>query len=212
MPVACHAVDSGPAARTARRVAAAGLAVALASAVATPARAESTWRKEKGEVHGSQVASSEWLPIVIGGAAGVVVGGLAGTAFDTEPALVGPIAGGVLGGLTGGAAGAWLIRSAREQDTRLAGTLTGLGVGAGVAAVLFAKTEPNDRALETVGKWSALVVVPALGALAGYRLAIVFGSTQTKEAPPAPPPVAFVRPNVAPVGTGGLAFGIDGAF
>ncbi len=213
MPVASHVVDSEPVRRRAGgRLAAFGVVVALRSAAASPANAESAWRKERGEVHGSQVASSEWLPISLGAAGGVVVGGLAGTAFDTKPALVGPIVGGVLGAVTGGAAGAWLIRSAREQDTRVAGTITGLGVGAGVVAVLFAKSDPDGRTLETVGKWGALVVVPTLGALVGHRLAIVFGSTKTKEAPPAPPPVAFVRPSVAPIGTSGLAFGLDGAF
>ena len=41
------------------------------------------WRKEGGdEAHGSQVASSEWLPILIGGSAGLIVGGVVGAAFD----------------------------------------------------------------------------------------------------------------------------------
>jgi hypothetical protein len=175
------------------------------------------WRKESGTAHGSQVASSEWLPISIGAAAGLVVGGLAGSFADpSTPATIGPIAGGVIGAFTGGAAGAWLIRGAREQDTRLAGTLTGLGLGAGIGAVLLARTEPEGRALETVGKWSAIVLAPALGALAGHRLAVVWGSTATKEAPVPPPPVAFVRPNVAPVfgpnGSTGFSLGVDGAF
>jgi hypothetical protein len=188
---------------------------AVISVLAVPeAKAESAWRRERGEAHGSQVASSDWLPIVLGGAAGVVVGGLTGAAFDRgQPAVVGPVGGAAIGGLTGGAAGAWLIRSVRDKDTRLAGTLTGLGVGTGVGIVLFTRAEPNGRALETVGKWSALVIAPVVGAVVGHRLAVVFGG---KKDEPAPMPIA-VRPSIAPVvapagNAAGWTFGLDGAF
>lgn len=196
---------------------------------ATPARADDSESakteepKKEGEkeLHGSQVASSQWLPIFLGAGAGVIVGALSGTAFDSgQPAVVGPIVGGVVGGFTGGAAGAWLIRGLREQDTAVAGTLTGLGLGAGIGAILCANVETNGRALETVGKWGSLVVLPLMGAFAGHRLAIVWARPAKKDDKAAAPAAAFVRPSVSPVfgpagvsgGTTGLAFGVDGVF
>jgi hypothetical protein len=180
------------------------------------------WRKEEGGIHGSQVASSEWLPIMIGGAAGVMVGGLVGIAFDDrQPALFGPIVGGVLGGVAGGAGGSWLIRSYRDQDTRLAGTVCGLGVGAGLGVILFAKIDADGRPLETIGKFAALGIGPIVGALVGRHLAKhTMGRVpddSPKAAPPPPPePVSSIRPNVAPIigpnGSTGMTFGLDGVF
>lgn len=208
------------------------VASALASLVlaAGPARADDdasksektdsgdalSWRKEGGEAHGSQVSSSEWLPIMIGAAGGFLVGGLVGAGFDTaEPPVVGPAVGAGIGGFTGGAAGAWFIRSLREKDTRLAGTLTGLGVGAALGAIAFSKMEPDNRALETVGKWGSLVVFPVVGAIVGNRLAIVFSSPAPRDAAP-PAPVATLVPVVAPVfgpqGSTGLRIGFDATF
>lgn len=172
------------------------------------------------ELHGSQVASSQWLPIFLGAGAGVIVGALSGQAFDSaQPAVIGPVVGGVLGGFTGGAAGAWLIRGLREQDTSVAGTLTGLGLGAGIGAILFTNVEPNGRALETVGKWGALVVLPLMGAFAGHRLAVVWARPAKKD-DKAAAPAAFFRPSVTPLfgpagvtnGTTGVTFGVDGVF
>lgn len=188
----------------------------------TDASAEETyeWRKESGGTHGSQVASSEWLPVMIGGAAGVMVGGLTGIAFDDrQPPVVGPIVGGVLGGLSGGAAGSWLIRSFREQDTRLAGTVCGLGVGAGLGVILFAKIDADGRPLETIGKFAALGIGPLVGALVGRHLASHLQgrvpTDTTVTAPPPPPPVSFV-PSIAPIitarGTTGMALSFDGTF
>lgn len=172
------------------------------------------FKKEKGTEHGSQVASSEWLPIMIGGAAGVMIGGLSGVAFDdSQPAVIGPIVGGVLGGASGGAAGAWIIRSVREKDTRTAGLITGLGIGGGIGAVLFTKMEPDGRALETIGKYGALVIAPVIGAVAGHQLASYFQSKPPKAKEPMP--VAFapsVAPVVGPHGASGFTFGLDGAF
>jgi hypothetical protein len=125
---------------------------------------------EPSQRHGSQVASSEWLPITIGGGAGLIIGVIVGQAVDpSQPVVFGPIAGGVFGALTGGGAGAWLIRGARGEDTRLAGAMTGLGLGASLGASIYAHTD------STVGKIAALVLFPAAGALAGHRLAFVLG-------------------------------------
>ena len=178
------------------------------------------WRKEEGGIHGSQVSSSEWLPIMIGGAAGVMVGGLIGIGFDDrQPPLVGPIVGGVLGGVAGGAGGSWLIRAYRDQDTRLAGTICGLGVGAGLGTILFAKIDADGRPLETIGKFAALGIGPLVGAIVGRHLATHqmgrIPDDSPKAAPP-PPPEASIMPTVAPImsahGTTGFAFGVDGVF
>jgi hypothetical protein len=173
------------------------------------------WRKEPGGEHGSQVASSEWLPISIGAAAGVMIGALAGSAADdSKPPVVGPILGGVAGGFAGGAGGAWLIRAQREKDTRLAGTITGLSVGVGVGGLLFAKMDADGRALETIGKWGSLVIAPLVGAVAGRAIASYFYLKPPKEAPAAP---TAIVPSVSPVVTGshgatGMTFGIDAVF
>jgi hypothetical protein len=178
------------------------------------------WRKETGGIHGSQVSSSEWLPIMIGAAGGVVAGGLTGIAFDdAQPAVIGPIVGGVIGGVTGGAAGSWLIRTYRDQDTRLAGTITGLGVGAGLGVIMFAKMDADGRPLEIIGKFAALGIGPLVGALVGRHLAThTMGRIpdDTKaDAPPPPPPVSLI-PSVNPVITRGTAtgmtFGLDATF
>lgn len=188
--------------------------------VTTEASAEETtyeWRKEAGGTHGSQVASSEWLPVMIGGAAGVMIGGLSGIAFDdAQPAVIGPIVGGVLGGVSGGAAGSWLIRSYREQDTRLAGTVCGLGVGGGLGVILFAKIDAEGRPLETIGKFAALGVGPLVGALVGRHLATyMMGRTPDDTKKAAPASVSIV-PSIAPVMTGrvstGMTFGLDATF
>ena len=199
-----------PSKHVAAALACAGLLFATTrSASADPYR----WRAAEGEEHGSQVASSEWLPIFIGAAAGVVVGGLTGTAFDQhQPPVLGALIGGGLGALTGGGAGAWIIRSTRENDTRFAGAVTGLGVGGGIGVVLFTNID------STPGKVAALVLVPVMGAFAGRSLAIHFGtkSSTTSDAPP-PPPTVSLRPSVTPIfgrgmGATGMTIGVDGAF
>lgn len=183
-------------------------------------KAEEPKKEGEKELHGSQVASSQWLPIFLGAGAGVIIGALSGQAFDSaQPAVVGPVVGGVIGGFTGGAGGAWLIRGLREQDTSVAGTLTGLGFGAGIGAILFTNVEANGRALETVGKWGALVVLPLMGAFAGHRLAVVWARPAKKD-DKAAAPAAFFRPSVTPLfgpagvtnGTTGVTFGVDGVF
>lgn len=181
------------------------------------AAGEYDWRKEPGQEHGSQVASSEWLPIMIGSVAGATVGGLGGFAFDDrQPALWGPILGSVLGGVTGGAGGAWIIRSVREKDTRLAGTITGAGVGTALGVVLFAGMEADGRTLENIGKYGALVIGPLLGAVAGRQLAGYMQEKPPREAPaPVAAPVA-IAPSFAPVigprGAHGMTFALAAQF
>lgn len=198
------------------------IAVVLTTFATEASAAEETyeWRKEGGGVHGSQVSSSEWLPVMIGGAAGVMVGGLTGIAFDdAQPAVLGPIIGGVLGGVSGGAAGSWLIRSYREQDTRLAGTITGLGVGAGLGVILFSKVDADGRPMETIGKFAALAIGPVVGALVGRHLATYLMGKVPEDNPkaaPPPPPVSIaptVLPVLSPRGTAtGMTFGLDARF
>lgn len=179
------------------------------------------WRKEPGGEHGSQVASSEWLPITIGAAAGVMVGALGGAAFDdSKPPWAGPLIGGITGGFAGGAGGAWLIRAQREKDTRLAGTITGLSVGVAVGTLIFARLDTDDengktRPLEMVGKFGALVIAPLVGAVAGRSVASYFYLRPPKEAPAAAP--TAIVPSIKPVVTGshgatGMTFGIDAVF
>ncbi len=200
-------------------VLAAVAAFSLASAP-TVAQADGsyTWKAAPGETHGSQVASSEWLPIFIGGAAGFIVGGLGGTAFDDhQPPVLGALVGGGIGGVAGAGAGAWLIRGFREQDTRTAGAVTGLGVGGGIGAVLFAETISSDNKATKAGGIAAVIVLPVMGIFAGRSLAIYLGSKSTNpEGAPKPAPVA-IRPNATPVITGalgatGMTFGFDGSF
>ena len=194
-------------------------AVALASApsVAT-ADGSYTWKAGPGETHGSQVASSEWLPIFIGGAAGFIVGGLGGTAFDDhQPPYLGALVGGGFGGIAGGGGGAWLIRSFREQDTRFAGAVTGFGVGGGIGAVLFAETISSDKGATKAGGIAGLVLLPVMGIFAGRSLAIYFGTKKSPEGAPPPPAPVAIRPTANPVitrgmGTTGMTFGIDGSF
>lgn len=186
----------------------------LLAGSASAAEESYEYKKESGVAHGSQVASSEWLPVIIGGASGVMIGGLAGVAFDDhQPAVVGPIVGGLLGGATGGAAGAWIIRSVRNKDARVPGLITGAGVGAGLGVILFSKMDADGRPLETVGKYGALIIAPLIGAVAGQQLAAYLQSKPVKEKEAAP--VAFV-PSIAPVvgphGASGFTFGLDGAF
>lgn len=172
------------------------------------------WRKEGGdEAHGSQVASSEWLPILIGGSAGLIVGGVVGAAFDDhQPPLAGGIAGGAIGGVAGGAAGAWIIRSIREKDTRIPGMLTGLAVGAGTGLIMFNQMgDPEGKGLAVVGKWSSLVLFPVVGAVVGYKLGTIWGGKASQDAP-----ATGIAPVVAPIvgsqGAHGISFGASGAF
>ncbi|MBI2389920.1 MAG: hypothetical protein HYV09_10035 [Deltaproteobacteria bacterium] len=181
------------------------------------AAGEYDWRKEPGQEHGSQVASSEWLPIMIGSVSGAMVGALGGYAFDDrQPALWGPILGGVLGGVAGGAGGAWVIRSFRDKDTRLAGTISGAGVGAALGAVLWANMEPDGRTLESIGKYGALVVGPLLGAVAGRQLAAFMQERPPREAPAAAPAPVAIAPSFAPVigprGATGMTFALAATF
>jgi hypothetical protein len=159
---------------------------------------------EPSQRHGSQVSSSEWLPITIGGGAGLIIGVIVGQAVDpSQPVVIGPIVGGLFGALTGGAGGGWLIRGVRGEDTRLAGALTGLGIGASIGTTIYAHTD------STIGKIAALVLFPAAGALAGHRLAFVLGGGGEKRRG-----VAFV-PAAVPLfepgrGATGLFFGLNG--
>ena len=202
---------------------AATFVLAAVAFVAAPSAASAegsyTWKADTGETHGSQVASSEWLPIFIGGAAGFIVGGLGGTAFDDhQPPYLGAIVGGGYGAIAGGGAGAWLIRASREQDTRTAGAFTGLGVGGGIGAVLFAETISHENKGTKAGGVAALVLLPVMGLFAGRSLAIYLGTKSTNpEGPPPPPAPVALRPNATPVithgfGTTGMTFGVDGAF
>ncbi len=192
--------------------------IASLGSIATVASADGAYvyKPSQTEVHGSQVASSEWLPIIIGGAAGLVVGGLGGSAFDDrQPPVFGALVGAGVGGFTGGAGGAWLIRGYRDQDTRVAGALTGLGVGVGLGSIIFAKTITSDQTGTKAGGVAGLILLPVIGIFAGRSLAIYLGSKPKKEAAPAP--VAMMHPNVAPIvtpglGTTGMTLGLDGVF
>jgi hypothetical protein len=203
--------------RFAAAVVLAALVGATAPSVAS-ADGSYTWKAAPGETHGSQVASSEWLPIFIGGAAGFIVGGLGGTAFDDhQPPVLGALVGGGFGAVAGGGGGAWLIRSFRDQDTRVAGAFTGLGVGGGIGAVLFAETISNDNKATKAGGIAALVILPVMGIFAGRSLAAYFGTKQPSDSTPPPPAPVAIRPNATPVithglGTTGMTFGVDGAF
>lgn len=186
------------------------------SLLAGSASAEDNYdfKKEGGIEHGSQVSSSEWLPIIVGGTLGLTGGGLLGYSFDDhQPAVAGPLLGGLFGGMAGAAGGAWIIRSFRDKDARTPAMLTGLALGASAGVIMFSKMEPEGRALETVGKYGVLAFAPVLGAVAGYQLASFFQSKPPKEKEVIP--VAFV-PTVAPVvgphGSTGMTFGLDGAF
>lgn len=172
------------------------------------------FKKESGVEHGSQVASSEWLPIVVGGTLGLAAGGLVGYSLDDhQPAIAGPILGGFLGGITGGASGAWIIRAAREKDARTPATLVGLAVGGSVGVALYSKMEPNGRALETVGKYGALAVGPLVGAVFCYQLASYFQEKPVKEKEIAPVAVVpAVSPLVGRDGAHGVSFALSGAF
>ncbi|MEO7092402.1 MAG: hypothetical protein ABI175_04065 [Polyangiales bacterium] len=208
-------------ARSQRFAAAVVLATLVGAATPSVASADGsyTWKASDGETHGSQVASSEWLPIFIGGAAGFIVGGLGGTAFDDhQPPVLGALVGGGYGAIAGGGGGAWLIRASRDQDTRVAAAFTGLGVGGGIGAVLFAETISESNKATKAGGIAALVLLPVMGAFAGRSLAMYFGSkpSNPEGRPPPPAPVA-IRPNATPVITGGLGttgmtIGFDGSF
>ena len=162
------------------------------------------------EEHGSQVASSEWLPIILGAAIGTTVGGLGGIAVDdSQPAVWGPIVGGAMGAVAGGGGGAWIIRSVREQDTRISGAVTGAGLGAGFGGILFAKAEP------LYGKISALALGPLFGGFVGYKIADYYGPKRK------PSDSAFVPHMVHPLATPlvardgsahGVALGLGGTF
>jgi hypothetical protein len=189
-----------------------GFAASLSiSSVSSLASADGAyqWQASAGEEHGSQVASSEWLPIVLGAAIGTTVGALGGSAVDdSQPAIWGPIIGGTLGAVAGGGGGAWVIRAVREQDTRLAGAVTGAGLGAGFGGVLFAKTDP------LYGKIPALVLGPLFGGFVGWKLADYYGPKRKAG------DAAFVPSEVHPVatplvsnsGAHGVAVGLAGAF
>jgi hypothetical protein len=205
--------------RRVRRLCAASTVVSLLLATsAASADGAYTWKADAGETHGSQVASSEWLPIFIGGAAGVIVGGLVGQGFDDrQPPVFGALTGAALGGLTGGAGGAWLIRDLREQDTRFAASVTGLGVGGSLGVLIFAKTITNDNGTTKAGGIAALVILPVMGAFMGRSLAITWGTKKTKDQAPPPPAPVSITPTASPImtagmGTTGMTFGIDGAF
>lgn len=165
---------------------------------------EPTPAEEQRELHGSQVSSSQWLPITIGGGIGLIVGVVIGQAVDpSQPVLWGPIVGGVVGGLGGGAGGAWLIRGLRGEDTRFAGAMAGLALGGGLGASLAAHTE------NTFGKIAAVVLFPAAGALVGHRLAFMIGRKEEKR------PRLAIMPTAAPVfvegrGASGVIVGVSG--
>ncbi|GAC1352439.1 MAG: hypothetical protein NVSMB1_15310 [Polyangiales bacterium] len=169
--------------------------------------------------HGSQAASSDWLPIVMGASAGVAVGALVGNAADPlQPATWGTVLGGAVGALAGGGGGGWLIRSMRDADTRLAGTVTGGALGLGAGLVMMANTE------STYGKIPAVILLPLMGAVIGNKLAFTFSRSSGPGARPgdhsftpvslhaiaAPLPAAHSSaPSTA---MGGLTIGIGGVF
>lgn len=190
------------------------LACTLMAGSASAAEDDYAFKKEGGVEHGSQVASSEWLPIVVGGTLGLSAGGLTGYSFDdNQPAVLGPILGGFLGGVAGGAGGAWIIRATRDKDTRTPAMLVGLAAGGAMGVVLYSKMEPDGRALETVGKYGSLAIAPVLGAVACYQLASYLQEKPVKEKEPAP---VALMPSVAPVvgphGANGMSFSLSGAF
>ena len=200
--------------------AAAAVAVAFALSCAPVARAEGsyTWKPHEGEEHGSQVASSEWLPIFLGASGGVIVGALVGTAFDDhQPPTLGAIAGGVVGGFAGGGAGAWVIRSMRDQDTRAAGAITGGAVGLGIGCLLLNATITDDNAGTKAGGIVAVVALPVMGILAGRALAIDFGGDKSN-VKTAPMNFTSVQPSFAPVAglrdsrPAGMTVGLSGTF
>ena len=174
------------------------------------------WHAQPGEEHGSQVASSEWLPIVFGGSGGLIVGAIVGAGFvSRQPPVLGTLAGATVGALAGGSGGAWLIRTLREEDTRWAGAVTGGAIGAGVGVILFSGTIGSQRGTTQAGGVAALVLLPAMGILAGRSLAIHFGGArQTKDTPRS----IVLQPNVAPLAAArgaqpaGLTFGVSGTF
>lgn len=175
-----------------------------------------TWKAHPGEEHGSQVASSEWLPIVIGGSGGVIAGALIGTGFDDhQPPTLGALVGGGIGGVAGGAGGAWLIRAIREQDTRVAGAITGAATGLGIGCVLFNATLSSDNGANKVGGGVGLVVLPIMGLFAGRALAIYFGGDKSV---PEKPTLASLQPTIAPMmnardgRASGMTIGLSGTF
>ena len=199
---------------------AAAIALGLSSAcITSTARAEGsyTWEAHEGEEHGSQVASSEWLPVFIGASGGVIVGALVGSAYDDhQPPTVGALVGGGIGGLAGGAAGAWIIRAVRDEDTRVAGAFTGASVGLGIGCLLFNAALSSDNGANKVGGGAALVLLPVMGTFAGRALAIDFGGDKSnrKEMPH----FATIQPSFVPVSgprdarPAGVSVGLSGTF
>jgi len=186
-----------------------GFALSLTIAPSASADGAYAWQAKPGEEHGSQVASSEWLPIVIGAAVGTTAGALGGSAVDeSQPAIWGPIVGGAMGAIAGGGGGSWVIRSVREQDTRVSGAITGVGLGAGFGGILLAKTGP------VWGKIAAVALGPVFGGFVGYKIADYYGPKRK------PSDAAFVPTEVHPVatplfantGAHGVAVGLAGAF
>jgi hypothetical protein len=121
-----------------------------------------------------------------------------------------------VGGVTFGAAGGWIIRASRDQDTRLAGTITGAGAGLGVGLILYSNTD------STGGKIAALILPTLMGGFAGHRLALFYTPKPKKpvEATPTPTPetetpTAWIAPSVTPVigrtGATGVMIGVQGA-
>ena len=186
-----------------------GFALSLSIAQNASADGAYQWQAKPGEEHGSQVASSEWLPIVLGAAIGTTAGALGGSAVDdSQPAIWGPIIGGAMGAVAGGGGGSWVIRAVREQDTRVSGAVTGVGLGAGVGGVLLAKTGP------LYGKIAAVVLCPLFGGFVGYKVADYYGPKRK------PADAAFVPTEIRPIatplvgasGAHGVAVGLAGAF
>jgi hypothetical protein len=201
-------------------VSCAAVAIALAFTSASVAHAEGsyTWKPHEGEEHGSQVASSEWLPIFLGASGGVIVGALVGTAFDDhQPPTLGALVGGGVGGLAGGGAGAWIIRTMRDQDTRVAGAVTGGAVGLGIGCLLFNATITSDSGATKVGGAVGLVALPVMGLFAGRALAIDFGGDKSN-VKTTPMHFASIQPSFVPVAgprdqrPSGMTVGLSGTF
>ena len=191
-------------------VSAAALTMGSAS---SRARADGAYTVEAGETeeHGSQSASSEWLPIVLGAAGGVAIGAFVGPAVDDhQPAVLGPIFGAAIGGVAGGGAGSWFIRGVRDLDTRASGTVTFAALGLGLGAVFYSKT---DYWYEGV---PALVILPILGGFVGRKLAMEWASPK-KSGEAATTARGAIVPTATPIvardrGVTGLSLGVSGAF
>ena len=125
----------------------------------------------------------------------------------SQPATWGPILGGAVGGIAGGGAGAWFIRHVREENTRVAGAITGGALGLGIGLSLFARTE------DVYWRLPGLLILPAMGAVVGDKLAVTFMGKSKRESSSVA--LHTVQPSVVPLvgrGSTGLSVGVSGSF